>query len=206
MARKFKCKYCQEFKEESIRLPVGRFCCYEHATKWATEKREREFMRKLNKETKEKEKADRAKHKAKKESLKSLNDYASEAQAAVNSYIRVRDHNKPCISCGCNSVSVFGGYRGAGGWDAGHYRSRGAANHLRFNLLNIHKQCVKCNRDRSGNVVDYRIRLIKRIGLENVEAIESNNKPRKFTKQHLQRIKKIFNRRARWYRKRRNID
>ncbi len=28
-----------------------------------------------------------------------------------------------------------------GGFDAGHYRSRGAAPHLRFYTLNIHGQC-----------------------------------------------------------------
>lgn len=77
-------------------------------------------------------------------------------------------------------MSVFGGYKGAGGWDAGHYRSRGSASHLRFNLLNIHKQCVKCNRFNSGNAVDYRIRLIKRIGEDNVIRLENNNNPESF--------------------------
>jgi hypothetical protein len=86
-----------------------------------------------------------------------------------------------------------------GSFDAGHYRSRGSASHLRFNLLNIHKQCVKCNRFKSGNAVDYRIELIKRIGLENVEKLESDNKPRKFTIEYLKRLKKIFNKRARFH-------
>ena len=137
--------------------------------------------------------------KIRKEALKSASDYIIEAQTAVNKYVRVRDKNKPCVSCGVESVSVYGGYKGACGWDAGHYRSRGSASHLRFNILNIHKQCVKCNRFNSGNAVDYRIELINRIGQHNVDKLEKDNEPRKFTIEYLKRIKKIFNKKARLY-------
>lgn len=194
---KKRCPYCRKYfpTADMTRFGSMMFCCFDHAVQYANKPSTKDKGRKIER----KSLAER------KKKLKSLNDYAAEAQSAVNAYIRVRDHNKPCISCGCSKVSVFGGYRGAGGWDAGHYRSRGAAANLRFNLLNIHKQCVKCNRDRSGNVVDYRIKLIERIGITAVEAIESDNKPRKFTKEYLQRIKTIFNKRARWYKKRRGL-
>ena len=86
--------------------------------------------------------------------------------------------------------------------DAGHYRSRGSAGHLRYNVFNIHAQCVKCNRFGSGNAVDYRIELIKRIGLDRVERIENDNQYRKFTIDYLKRVKQIFNKRARYYEKR----
>lgn len=132
--------------------------------------------------------------------LKTAGDYIKEAQAAVNKYIRLRDRNKPCVSCGSNpsDSNLITGSR----FDAGHYRSRGSAGHLRFNLLNIHKQCVKCNRFNSGNAVDYRIELINRIGLDNVNKLESNNEHKKFAVDYLERIKKIFNKRARFYEKR----
>ena len=208
MSRKYKCKYCNEYKEESIKLPTGRFCCYEHAIEFAKEKQKRDhdkIVRKKNSEASKKEKEDRKRLRKRKEALKTITEYKKEAQAAVNAYIRVRDHNKPCISCGCMSVSSFGGHRGASGWDAGHYRSRGAAAHLSFNVFNIHKQCVKCNQWKAGNVVDYRINLIKRIGVERVERIESNNSSRKFTKEYLIRIKKIFNKKTRLYKRFRNV-
>lgn len=200
MNSKRKCAYCKERKPAATMFIRGTqaFCSKEHYIEYQVGNKDK--LVKKGRQIKRKDIAER------KKKLKSVNDYAAEAQAAVNLYIRLRDYNKPCISCGCSKVSVFGGYRGAGGWDAGHYRSRGAAAHLRFNLLNIHKQCVKCNRDRSGNVVDYRIRLIERIGKSAVEAIESNNRPRKFTIEYLERIKRIFNRRARYYKKLRDLN
>lgn len=200
MNSKRKCAYCKERKPAATMFIRGTqaFCSKEHYIEYQVSNKD-----KLIKKGRKIERKNLAERKKK---LKSINDYAAEAQAAVNLYVRLRDHNKPCVSCGCSKVSVFGGYRGAGGWDAGHYRSRGAAAHLRFNLLNIHKQCVKCNRDRSGNVVDYRIRLIERVGKSAVESIESNNKPRKFTIEYLERIKRIFNRRARHYKKLRDLN
>ena len=128
---------------------------------------------------------------------KSIAKLRAEAQKEVNAYIRLRDENKPCISCGAVSVQIYGGYRGAGGWDAGHYRSRGSCKHLAFNCYNISKQCVKCNRFDSGSAVDFRLGLIKRIGLERVERLENDNAVRKFDKEYLIRIKKIFAERTR---------
>ena len=133
--------------------------------------------------------------KAVKESLKTASDYVKEAQAAFNAYIRVRDRNKPCISCGAAQGETVRG----GKFDAGHYRSRGSAGHLRYNSLNCHSQCVKCNRYLSGNVVEYRKGLISRIGAERVEQLEIDNNPRKFTIEYLKRVKKLFNYRKRLY-------
>lgn len=133
--------------------------------------------------------------------LKTVGDYIKEAQTAVNKYVRLRDSNSSCISCGNTKAHKVGltGHR----YDAGHYRSRGAASHLRFNLLNIQKQCVFCNRNLSGNVVEYRKGLVKKIGLSRVELLEHDNKPRKFTVDYLKRVKFIFNKRAKFYEKRR---
>ena len=188
---KRKCKSCGEYVREFVVTPNGVFCTIESAVKYSYANKDKgaQIVRKAQKK----------KDAVRKKALKSVGDYVKEAQAAVNKYIRLRDRNKPCVSCGCESVSVFGGYKGAGGWDAGHYRSRGSAGHLRFNLLNIHKQCVKCNRFNSGNAVDYRIELINRIGQDNVDKLERDNTPRKFTIEYLERIKRVFNKRARFY-------
>jgi hypothetical protein len=83
-----------------------------------------------------------------------------------------------------------------GTMDCSHYRSTGAAPHLRFNLHNAAAGCVKCNRHLSGNVVELRKGLIARIGSEKVEAIENNNKIRRFDIEYLKRIKEIFTKKA----------
>ena len=72
---------------------------------------------------------------------------------------------------------------------AGHYRSVGACPELRFEPLNIHRQCVKCNRNLSGNAVEYRIRLVLRIGAETVAWLEGPHEPRKYTVEEIKTIK-----------------
>ena len=186
-----KCKCCKKKLDntDGVIVNLSRFCGYDCAVKWS-----------LNdvKETKHKEQ--KKKDKVRLEELKTASDYVKEAQAAVNAWVRWRDRDKPCISC--DSFPTNDGLIKGQRVDAGHYRSRGAAGHLRFNLSNIHKQCVRCNRNLSGNVVEYRIRLIERSGLERVEALETDNKPRKFDVEYLRRIKRIFAKRLRQAKKR----
>lgn len=125
--------------------------------------------------------------KVRKEKLKSRADHLREAQAAVNEYVRLRDAHLPCISCDSmpNDNDLMTGSR----WDAGHYRSVGACPALRFEPLNIHRQCVKCNRNLSGNAVEYRIRLVQRIGAETVAWLEGPHEPRKYTVEEIKAIK-----------------
>jgi hypothetical protein len=79
-----------------------------------------------------------------------------------------------------------------GRYDAGHYRSTGSASHLRFDEANCHAQRKQCNRYGAGRAVDYRIGLIKRIGLERVEALEASNSPRKWTREALIAIRETY--------------
>lgn len=125
--------------------------------------------------------------------LKKRADYVREAQTAFNAFIRARDAGKPCICCG---QSGSGQTRG-GEWDAGHYRSRGAAPHLRFDERNVHAQLKQCNRYKAGNVVGYRAGLIERIGLDAVEALEADHEPRKWSVEDLVEIKRTYQRKAR---------
>ncbi len=124
--------------------------------------------------------------KARKEKLKSRSDHIKDAQAAVNEFVRLRDATLPCISCDSapNDSDLLTGSR----WDAGHYRSVGACPELRFEPLNIHRQCVKCNRNLSGNAVEYRIRLIQRIGADQVDWLEGPHQPRKYTVEEIKAI------------------
>ncbi|HCU0591187.1 TPA: recombination protein NinG, partial [Enterobacter roggenkampii] len=147
------------------------------------------------KEQREAEKAGSQRRKAKRESLKSKSQWDKEAQSAFNRYIRIRDEGKPCVSCG-NPLMGKSNYLTGSAIDASHYRSRGAASHLKFNVFNVHSACTRCNRQLSGNAVEYRIRLVNRIGLERVERLEADNAPRRFDVTYLKRVKAIFSRRA----------
>lgn len=125
--------------------------------------------------------------KVRKEKLKSRSDYMREAQAEFNTYIRLRDQHLPCISCDSlpSDHDLITGSR----WDAGHYRSVGACPELRFEPLNVHRQCVKCNRNLSGNAVEYRIRLVQRIGADRVAWLEGPHQACKHTIEDLKAIK-----------------
>lgn len=130
---------------------------------------------------------ERAEIKVRKEKLKSRADHLREAQTAVNEYVRLRDAHLPCISC--DSTPSDNDLMTGSRWDAGHYRSVGACPELRFEPLNIHRQCVKCNRNLSGNAVEYRIRLVPRIGAENVAWIEGPHEACRYTVEEIKGIK-----------------
>lgn len=188
---KKRCRYCKEYKPADLMLkvPLGVFCNFEHASKYGIEKSQARRKKEASREIKKK-----------KESLLTSRDWIKKAQSAVNAYVRLRDEGKPCISCGSYPEQKAGG-----NIDAGHYRSRGAAGHLRFNVFNIHAQCVKCNRFNSGNAVDYRIRLIDKIGAARVVALENNNKAKSFSIEYLKRLQKIFLKRVRHLKKIRGL-
>lgn len=119
--------------------------------------------------------------------------WIAQAQAAFNAFVRERDRlaGHPCISSG-RPLDWTGN-----AVDAGHYRSRGSAPHLRFDERNCHAQSKQENRYASGNVVGYRLGLIARIGLEAVEALESDQESRKWSIDDLKAIKKEYTARVR---------
>lgn len=113
---------------------------------------------------------------------KTRGEWLKEAQTAYNAWIRARDNGLSCISCG--------GFTGK--QNAGHYRSVGSAPELRFEPLNCHLQCEKCNTHLSGNLINYRVNLIKRIGLDKVEWIEGKHEPKKYTIDEVKAIKSMY--------------
>lgn len=112
------------------------------------------------------------KKKEAKESLLTKKDYLNLFQKVFNTYIRV-SKEKECISCNKDLSYVK--------FDAGHYRSVGANPSLRFYEENIWPQCVRCNRDLHGNLIEYRIRLVKKIGVERVEDLEREHEPKHYS-------------------------
>lgn len=145
----------------------------------------------------DKEKAKRQETKARKEKLKTKGDHRKEAQAAFNAYIRERDRDQPCISCGTTSTSAHSGPSNGGGWDCGHYLSTGANPELRFCEWNAAKQCKRCNQHLSGNVANFRIGLRQRIGDEALEWLEGPHDPARHTVDDLKAIKAEYRRRTR---------
>ena len=155
----------------------------------------------VTKKEKAKAKAERKKVTDYREANKTIGQWKKEAQAAVNSYIRIKYHTEGCISCDKHPDPRFGG-----SFDAGHYRSVGSAGHMRFNIKNIFKQCKQCNRDLSGNHVEFRKRLVSRFGEQYVLDIEYDQTIRKFDPTYCKRIKRIFNKKTRIQKKRLGID
>lgn len=127
-------------------------------------------------------KAERKADKEKREALKSRKAWLSDAQAMFNKFIRLRDANQPCISCGIAESA----------WDAGHYRTVAAAPQLRFNEDNVHKQCTQCNQHKSGNIVAMRRGMIERIGVERVEYLENHNTLTRWTIDDAKAIKEKY--------------
>jgi len=131
----------------------------------------------------ERKKVHRRIQRDRKEKLKTRSELAAEVQREFNRYIRVRDRFEGCISCGTKTASKY---------DSGHYRSVGAAPELRFDPLNCHKQCVPCNHHRSGNIVEYRLRLKTKIGEASLEWLEGPHPPKKYTADELRELKRYW--------------
>lgn len=198
---KKRCKLCKMYVpvESGVQPPAGFFCCHEHAIAFANAK-----VRESNK------RQARAKHRADKERLKTKSEWMKEAQAEFNRFIRIRDHNQECISCDkpWQQIESDQQWKVGGAWDAGHFRTRGAAGHLRFNTYNVHRQCKKCNGgggrfSHKAATVDsrYREKLVGKIGLHRVEKLENSSESRSFDIEYLKRVKRIFAKRARIYKK-----
>lgn len=92
----------------------------------------------------------------------SLKALLKKATATFNKWIRLRDHDKGCISC------TTGGVHNAGHFYHGHLYAA-----IRFNEVNVNGQCVYCNLSKAGNEKGYREGLIKRYGQDKVDLLDS---------------------------------
>lgn len=188
-------KKCKECKTPFIpSRPLQAVCSPLCGLTLARAKRERE-------EAKEKaveRKADREK----KVAMLTIPQLVKKAQVAFNRFIKERDRlaGHPCISSG-RPLDWSGNAT-----DCGHYRSVGAASHLRFNEDNAHAQSKHDNRWLSGNVAEYRIRLIARIGLDRVDVLESDNKPHRWTREELIQIEAQYKQKLKDLRKLETYD
>ncbi|WP_425445216.1 recombination protein NinG [Yersinia ruckeri] len=184
LPRSRNCKVCKtRFKPAAI---YEWWCCEEHKIEYAVlvmkERRKQNYDNEI-KQRQERQKEDRKQLKVRRINAQPKTYWIKQAQQAVNAFVRARDSSLPCVSCGTHSAAQ---------WDAGHYRTTAAAPQFRFDPRQIHKQCSVCNQHKSGNIVPYRVELIKRIGIERVEAIENNHERRSYSIEELKSIRDYY--------------
>ena len=165
-----RCKVCRQPFEP--RLPMQAVCGIDCARALAVRVRSKAEKQAATKQRK----ADRER----KEKLKTRSELAREAQQAFNTWIRFRDAGRPCISCGRHHQ---------GQMHAGHYLSVGARPELRYEPLNVWRQCSPCNTHLSGNAVLFRQALVREIGLDRVEWLEGPHPAKKYTADELKAIR-----------------
>ena len=164
MIKTRKCKYCKAQFQPYTTLQKN---CFEPdcVTAWIQETKEKNWKRK-----KAKLKMD----------LMTLSDYIKLAQQVFNKWINLRDKGLPCISC---DKPINGRV------NASHYFNANNHWNVRFNEFNVHSSCITCNQYLSGNLIEYRSRLINKIGIEQLTLLELEaNKTRKFTVEELKEI------------------
>jgi len=168
--KKRRCKFI-DCKKEFVKNPHKSidYCCsvdcyYQHSI-WLKEQKEA--------------KEQKAFKEALRENTKTLSQYEAEAKKSFQHYIRLRDEQDPCISCGTYTSDI---------WDGGHWFKAEIYSGLIFDERNCRKQCRKCNRYLGGNEINYRIGLVNKFGEEYVKELEIDSfskRDYKFSKQEL---------------------
>jgi len=154
--------------------------CGESFTPFSTLDKHCYVCKKTDQALKNLSKIKKNKIKKQKEDLLTTSDYLKMAQQVFNKWIRLRDKEQPCISCGKPLGLKY---------DAGHFWSAGGHSSVRFHPENVNAQCVSCNQHKHGNLIAYREGLIKKIGLEKyaeMEQIAHNTK--KWDKEELKEL------------------
>ncbi|WP_057634910.1 recombination protein NinG [Yersinia kristensenii] len=154
---------------------------------WCDEKHKEEYIKQLavkarqntiqkdEQRRKKETQAERQSLKIRKLELKPDSHFKKLAQQAFNEYIRTRDHDQPCISCGeTNPPDLHGGQ-----WDCGHFKTVGGFPELRFVECNAYRQCKSCNAGSAkygGKAATvekmYRESLAKKFGQELVDWLD----------------------------------
>jgi len=142
------------------------------------------FIPKVALKTKSNEKAFKSDLRQK---LKTLSEYEAEAKKSFQKWVRLRDSGLPCISCNNPNPAD---------WCGSHYYAAGTYSGLMFDERNCNGACnTYCNKYLSGNLINYRIGLVKRYGNEFVVQLESeadSKRNYKYKKQELIDIKKKY--------------
>ena len=117
-----------------------------------------------------------------KKKTKTLGKLKQDAQKVFNAYIRERDRDKPCVSCGAYNTLQAGHYYAVGGYDG-----------LRFNEDNVHGECARCNCWDESHLIGYGKNIEERIGKEELlslhkAAADYKMNGYKFTRSEVQEV------------------
>jgi len=180
-----KCKICNKANS----APMQKTCSYDCANIYLKSPEGVAAQDKLKANRLKREAArERQRQRQRKLGIRPLAEWLKLAQVEFNRYIRLRDHKLPCISCDVTHAPQ---------WAAGHYRTVGGSPENRFNEDNVHKQCNKhCNCELSGNILEYRIRLIRRIGHDRVDVLEGEHQAKNYTIEDAKEIRTKYKRMA----------
>ncbi len=181
-----KCKHCSEYKpaKSGVKTPVAWFCSHVCAIEFAREKSARAAARQSAKRNADSAKIERlAKDDLRKRKMdvKPIGYWRDKAQHAFNAFIRERDRDLGCVSC--DKPANWNGQ-----WHASHWKSVGARPDLRFNPDNCQKACSQCNLWLSGNPIPFKDELVRRIGVERVEALEGPQETKRYRREDYQAI------------------
>ena len=166
-----KCKNCGD--KFTPRQPLQYVCGFPCAIEYAKKQREKKETKEWKKEKKERT-----------EKLMTHKDWLKAFQQVFNTYIRLRDKDLPCISCG-TKINNSG--------HASHFFSVGSYPNLRFNEDNVWRSCIECNLHKHGNTAEYSIRLKKHIGEERFnKLLELRKEPLKLSVPEVQEQIKIY--------------
>ena len=166
-----RCKNCKE-KFEPLRFNQ-KYCMNEECVRvWVETEKQKQWKAKKTRLKKE---------------LMSLQDWLKLAQMTFNKYIRYRDKGLNCISCDKPPKKA----------NAGHFYSQGGHSNVRFHEDNVHLQCEHCNSYLSGNLLNYRIGIEKRIGTARLIVLEViAHETKKWTVQELNEIIETYKRKT----------
>lgn len=172
------CKICRaRFRPfNSLALVCSPKCAIEFARKQAAAN-----QIKLDRIEAKKSKEQRAKERKQKADFRRTDTkwLKAKAQEYCNRYIRIRDELCGCISCGTRADIKY---------DAGHFIPAGRCIPLRYNEINIHKQCTRCNTHMSGNLTAYEAALRIKLGNEVVEWLKGPHEPIRYRAEDYLRI------------------
>lgn len=118
-----------------------------------------------------------------KEKLETYSQRVNKVKVIFQKWIRERDKDLPCISCGTTKASS---------WHASHFKKAELYSGVIFNELNVWRACSKCNIYLNGNELNYRKNLVKKFGSKIVEQLEDladKTRNYKYTSDELQQIK-----------------
>jgi len=114
-----------------------------------------------------------------KKKLNPLPKLLEKTQRVFNAYVRERDKELGCISCG-GIVE-----------QAGHYHSQGHHSALRFDPINTNGQCRRCNMFLHGNLIRYRQGLVSKYGEDVVIELEeraNTDRLKKWSREELEEL------------------